>query len=209
MAFVRTVKTRSKKGEVYEYLWIVESYWQRGLRKQRVIANLGNVTVLRKDIKQIVQGLLQKTGEKPLIFANDLKNKECLEYGVGYLTSFVWKELGIEDLIERILKRKKVELNYGNWIKMMVVNKLSDPKSKLGIFEWLSRTWWQGHSFDERVLETVLGVEEEEKARIAKNEVMKFYRALDHLLGMKEEIETHLYYKFRMCLAYHRGTENT
>lgn len=197
MAFVRMVKTTSKTGESYEYLRIVESYWDKGKRKQKVIANLGNIAVLRKDIKQIVNGLLQRTGNKPLVFAEDLRNEQDKEYGAGYLASFMWQELGLENLTEKILKGKKVELNYGNWIKMMVVNKLSDPKSKLGIFEWLSGIWWPGHGFDERVLETVVAVEEEEKARIAKKEVMKFYQALDHLLGMKEEIENYLYYRFR------------
>lgn len=196
MAFVRTVKTTSKTGESYEYLRIVESYWDKGKRKQRVIANLGNVEILRKDIKQIVNGLLQKTGEKPLVFADDLRNEQSKEYGVGYLASCLWQQLGLEKLIQEILKGKKVELNYGNWIKMMVVNKLSDPKSKLGIFEWLSRVWWPVSGFDERVLETPAEVEEEEKANIAKKEVMKFYRGLDHLLEMKEEIENHLYWQF-------------
>jgi predicted AAA+ superfamily ATPase len=92
MAFVRTVKTTSKTGESYEYLRIVESYWEKGRRKQRVIANLGNVEIIRKDIKQIVNGLLQKTGEKPLVFADDLRNEEGKEYGVGYLASFMWQE---------------------------------------------------------------------------------------------------------------------
>lgn len=197
MAFIRTVKTKSSTGQVNEYVRIVESYYHKGKRKQRVIANLGNVSVLRKDIKQIVNGLLQRTGEKPLTFAEDLRNEETKEYGVGYLGSFMWQELGLKDLVEKILKGKRVELDYANWIKMMVVNKLSDPTSKLGIFEWLSRVWWPNHGFDEKVLETVKEVEEEEKNNIAKKEVMKFYRAMDYLLGMKEEIENHLYYRFR------------
>lgn len=197
MAFVRTVKTTSKTGESYEYLRIVESYWDKGKRKQRVIAHLGNIAVLRKDIKQIVNGLLQRVGEKPLVFADDLRNEADKEYGVRYVASFMWQQMGLEELIQKILKRKKVELDYGNWIKMMVVNKLSDPRSKLGIFEWLSRVWWPEHGFDERVLEGKRKVEVEEKERIAKREVMKFYRALDHLLGMKKKIENHLYGRFR------------
>lgn len=197
MAFVRTVKTTSKTGESYEYLRIVESYWDKGKRKQRVIANLGNIAVLRKDIKQIINGLLQRVGEKPLVFADDLRNEADKEYGVRYVTSFLWQQMGLEELIQKILKRKKVELDYGDWIKMMVVNKLSDPRSKLGIFEWLSRVWWPEHGFDEKVLEGKRKVEVEEKERIAKREVMKFYRALDHLLGMKKKIENHLYGRFR------------
>ncbi|MEW6104192.1 MAG: hypothetical protein AB1630_10365 [bacterium] len=99
MAFIRTVKTKSSTGQVNEYVRIVESYYQKGKRKQRVIANLGNVVVLRKDIKQIVNGLLQKVGEKPLIFAEDLRNEEIKEYGVRYLASFMWQELGLGDLV--------------------------------------------------------------------------------------------------------------
>ncbi|MBT9147641.1 MAG: hypothetical protein DDT32_01403 [Syntrophomonadaceae bacterium] len=197
MAFVRTVRTTSKTGEAYEYLRIVESYWDKGKRKQRVIANLGNIAVLRKDIKQIVNGLLQRVGEKPLLFADDLSNEAVKEYGVSYVASFMWQQLGLEELMQKILKRKKVELDYGNWIKMMVVNKLSDPRSKLGILEWLSRVWWPEPGFDEKVLEGKRKVEVEEKERITKREVMKLYRALDHLLGMKKEIENHLYGRFR------------
>lgn len=109
----------------------------------------------------------------------------------------MWQKLGLEGLVEKILKRKKVELDYGNWIKMMVVNKLSDPRSKLGILEWLSGVWWPEHGFSEKVLETIGEIEDGEKEKIAKREVMKFYRALDHLLEMKEEIENHLYWRFR------------
>jgi len=197
MAFVRTVKTRSSTGETREYLRIVENYRRKGKLKQRVIAHLGNVAVLRKDIKQIVNGLLQKVGEKPLVFADDLRNEQGQEYGVGYLASFIWQKLGLEKCVKGILKKEKVELDYANWIKMMVVNKLSDPKSKLGIFEWLSSVWWPEHGFDERVLESKEEVEDEEKEKIRKKEVMKFYRALDHLLEMKEEVENHLYGQFR------------
>lgn len=107
------------------------------------------------------------------------------------------EKLGLEELVKAMLRKKKVELDYGNWIKMMVVNKLSDQKSKLGIFEWLSGIWWPNHGFDEMVLERPNEVEEKEKNEIRKKEVMKFYRGLDYLLEMKEEIENHLYWKFR------------
>ena len=197
MAFVRTVKTRSKKGEIYEYLRIVESYYKKGKRKQRVIANLGNIATLRKDIKKIVNGLLIRAGEKPLIFAEDLSNRLTKEYGIGYLTSILWENLGVKKLVSRLLSKRKVELDYGRWIEMMVVNKLSDPRSKLGIFEWLSGVWWIDHGFDSRVLEGDEEIEDNEKEKIRKQEVMKFYRALDYLLEMKEEIENHLYYRFR------------
>jgi len=197
MAFVRTVKTTSKTGQSYEYVRVVESIWDKGKRKHKVITHLGNIETLRKDIKQIVNGLLQRVGEKPLVFADDARNTANMEYGASYIASFILEKLGLEELVKAMLRKKKVELDYGNWIKMMVVNKLSDQKSKLGIFEWLSGIWWPNHGFDERVLETPNEIGEEEKGKIRKKEVMKFYRGLDYLLEMKEEIENHLYWKFR------------
>ena len=61
----------------------------------------------------------------------------------------------------------------------MIVNKLSDPKSKLGIFQWLSAVFWLCHGFDERVLETPEEVEEQEKEKeTRKKEVMKLLPGL-------------------------------
>jgi len=78
---------------------------------------------------------------------------------------------------------------------MMVINKLSDPTSKLGIFRWLSSVYWPDHGFDDTVVSEELG--KEEGLKVLKREVMKFYRAMDYLLGLKEKLERHLYFKLR------------
>jgi transposase len=89
----------------------------------------------------------------------------------------------------------RVNLRYEQWIRMMVINKLSDPTSKLGIFRWLSSVYWPDHGFDDRVMSEELG--KEEGLKVLKREVMKFYRAMDYLLGLKEKLERHLYFKLR------------
>ena len=195
MAFVRTVKTKSSTGEIQEYVRIVENYRKKGKHKQCVIANLGNVSSLRKDIKSIVNGLLRVVGEKSLVFADDAENEHVKEYGVKYLGSSIWNSLGLGGVLNRYFKRKKVSLEYGRWIEMMVINRLSDPKSKLGIFDWLSRSWWPNHSFSDKVADRE--IDEDKRAKVCKKEVMKFYRGLDYLLDMKEMIENYLYLKFR------------
>lgn len=137
MAFVRTVKTKSSSGQVHEYVRIVEAYFEAGKRKQRVLANLGNLVSLRKDIKQIVAGLLRVAGERPLLFKEDLQNEAVQEYGLVYVAQKLWDYLELGEAITKSLRAQKVQLDYERWIKMMVTNKLSDPTSKLGIFEWL------------------------------------------------------------------------
>lgn len=195
MAFIRTVKTRSSSGQVHEYVRIVEAYFEAGQRKQRVLANLGNLVSLRKDIKQIVKGLLRVTGEEPLFFKEDLQNERVQEYGLVYVAQKLWGYLELGEAISKSLKAQKVQLDYERWIKMMVTNKLSDPTSKLGILEWLKGVWWPDHGFAPQLFNESLAPEEQEK--LLKKEVMKFYRALDHLLKMKKPLEKHLYLRLR------------
>lgn len=85
MAFIRTQQVTSSSGKRHVYLRIVENVRQGGKIKQNTIANLGNIAVLRKDIKQIVNGLLRICGEKPLTFAEDGRLIASKEYGVRYV----------------------------------------------------------------------------------------------------------------------------
>ena len=195
MAFIRTQKVTSSSGKTHLYLRIVENVREGGKLKQNTIANLGNIAILRKDIKQIVNGLLRVCGEKPFTFAEDSRLIASKEYGVRYVAQAIWEELGIGELIKRHLRKRKASQRYEEWALMMVVNKLSDPMSKLGIFRWLKGVYWPEHGFNPLVFAD--GIREEEYFKCARSEVMKFYRAMDHLLSQKEAIETHLYHRLR------------
>ena len=195
MAFIRTVRVKTSSGKIEEYVRIVESYREGGRQKQRVIAHLGNIKSLKDDAKKIVNGLLRVVGEKPLTFASDGRLLRVKEYGVRFVVEALWDELGFNRLVKKRLRQSKADLDYSRWIRMMVVNKLSDPESKLGIFRWLNRIWWPGHGFQEKVCNESLNPEEQ--LELGRAEVMKFYRAMDYLFKMKEEIENHTYHLVR------------
>jgi transposase len=195
MAFLRTDEVTSSSGRTHTYLRIVESVRKKGKVKQKTIANLGNIAVLRKDIKQIVNGLLKACGEKPLTFAEDGQLIGTKEYGVRYVAQVIWERLGLQEIIKRHLKKRGASVQYEGWSLMMVVNKLSDPVSKLGIFRWLNGIYWPGHGFNPLLFKD--GITEEEYLECAKGEVMKFYRAMDYLLSLKDTIEIHLYRQLR------------
>ena len=163
--------------------------------KQRTIANLGNIEVLRKDIKQIVNGLLRACGEDSLTFAEDGRLIATKEYGVRYVAQEIWRVLEIREIIKGHLKDCNASERYEEWVLMMVVNKLSDPMSKLGIFRWLEGIYWFNHGFNSLLFSD--DITEEEYLEIARAEVMKFYRAMDYLLFLKDEIEIHLYHKLK------------
>jgi transposase len=195
MSFVRVVETKSSTGKIHQYVRIVESRRKKGKVKQEIVANLGNIQTLRKDIKKIVNGLLRAVGEVQMVSAQDCSALKTQEFGVRYVTEAVWKELELDLVIQKQLASKRTALDYQQWIRMMVINKLSDPKSKLGIFDWLKGVWWPDSGFDERILDESADLQTQQS--LCKAEAMKFYRAMDYLLPMKEEIETHLYYRLR------------
>jgi transposase len=195
MAFIRTVKVKTSSGKMEEYVRIVESYREGGRQKQRVIAHLGNVRSLKSDAKKIVNGLLRVVGEKSLTFASDGRLLSAKEYGVRFVVESLWDELGFNKLVKKRLRQSKADLDYSRWIRMMIINKLSDPESKLGIFRWLNRVWWPGHGFQEEVCNE--SIDPEEQLELSRIEVMKFYRAMDYLFKMKDEIENYLYHLVR------------
>ncbi len=195
MAYVRSLKVKSSSGALHHYLKIVESVREQGKVKQRVIANLGNVKVLSPHIKAIVQGLLQACGETKLSFAEDGRLVAVREYGVRYVVEQVWQQLDLGKIIAGELKKRKVQLAYGAWMRMMVVNKLSDPTSKLGLLRWLSGVYWPEPGFSPALLSGEL--DEKEQLQRGKREVTKLYRAMDYLLALKEPLEQQLYWKLR------------
>lgn len=163
--------------------------------KQKVIAHLGNVETLRPNIKKIVNGLLRACGEKPLVFVDDQVADSTKEYGIHYVLQQLWELLDLPGFISQWMCKCKANLQYEGWIKMMVANKLSDPRSKLGIFEWLGGVWWPGHGFDPRVFDCEL--RSRNQLKVQRAEAMKFYRAMDYLIQMKEDLERHLYLQLR------------
>jgi len=195
MAYIRTVKTRSSTGQLHEYLRLVETVRVGKKVKQKVIAHLGNVETLRPNIKKIVNGLLRACGEKPLVFVDDQVADSTKEYGICYVVEQLWELLDLPGFISQWMCKCKANLQYEGWIKMMVANKLSDPRSKLGIFEWLGGVWWPGHGFDPRVFDCEL--RPRDQLEVQRAEAMKFYRAMDYLIQMKEDLERHLYLQLR------------
>jgi hypothetical protein len=53
--FLRTVKVRDKDGTPRDYLRLVESYWEDGRSKQRVVLSLGRKDVLAPHLDSLIR----------------------------------------------------------------------------------------------------------------------------------------------------------
>ena len=86
----------------------------------------------------------------------------------------IWGRLRLSDIISRHTRDQRTGFDVADMVKTMVLNRTSDPLSKLGILRWL---------------ETVF-IPELKTEGIAYQHLL---RAMDSLISVKEQIEKDLY----------------
>ena len=169
--FVRehTVTTRGKE---YTYLEVVENVWTDDGHRQRKLLGLGNKNAWPPERISQFRLQLQRLeakwrGEHDF---HPLQGAEMWEYGEALALDTVWRRLQIDRHLQACLEPFKVEFDVANAIKVMVLNRLIDPHSKLGLGEWGRRYYFPG-----------LG--------LPAFPVHQYYRALDYLVKIKDELE--------------------
>ena len=53
--YLRTVRAKGAEGVEFEYIRLVEAYWENGHSKQRVIANLGRKDLLAPHLESLIE----------------------------------------------------------------------------------------------------------------------------------------------------------
>lgn len=132
---------RQKKSGKQNYLQIVESRWENGRSKQRVIVTCGRLDVLQKTGK--LDSLLRsgiRFSEKLAVLDAHRKG-ESLEVnttriGPDLVFGRLWKSLGIADAIEDLLDTRRYEFSVERAIYLTVLHRLFDPGSDRAAEKW-------------------------------------------------------------------------
>lgn len=193
--FARISETRSK-GKLYRYIKIVENYWKKGQSRQKVVANLGNIEKFKKkDLENLIKGLC-RICERDDLDVENLKTKKAPRYGDILAARHLWKELELDKLIDNYMRHTEAELPVELISFLMVANRLVDPLSKLAVSSW----------YKDKVY-----LPELENTNFAPHD---FYRSMDYLQRMKEDVETFLYNKlcdlftFKLNLIFYDTTSS-
>jgi hypothetical protein len=128
--------------EKRQYVKLVESFRdERGVSRQRVIATLGRLeAVLAGESNALISGLLRAAGKPTLEQGTgDVSFAPALTIGDTWMLTALWKELGLDDALRRILRPHR-QFDAERLLRVMVFNRLCDPESKLGIARWLEGT---------------------------------------------------------------------
>lgn len=119
-----------------QYVQLVEAYRdEQGRAKQRTVATLGRLDKLGDDLESVVQGLCKITGrnlpEKPNI---TFESSRAL--GDVWALTQLWNALGFDQL-SKIFRGTRHSIQIEALIRIMVMNRLTSPDSKLGVLRWL------------------------------------------------------------------------
>ncbi|SAL86294.1 hypothetical protein AWB68_07980 [Caballeronia choica] len=126
-----------------QYVKLVESFRDaRGVSRQRVIATLGRLeaVLLAGQSNALISGLLRAAGKPtPEQGTGDVSFAPALTIGDTWMLTALWKELGLDDALRRIVRPHR-QFDAERLLRVMVFNRLCDPESKLGIARWLEGT---------------------------------------------------------------------
>jgi transposase len=121
------------------YVQLVEAYRDdAGRPKQRTVATLGRLDQLDSQIESVISGLLRVTGKQapaaPVV--PTVSFESARDFGDVWALTELWNALGF-DRLRKIFRRTRHAIDVEALVRVMVLNRLCDPESKLGVLRWV------------------------------------------------------------------------
>jgi transposase len=154
------------------YVQLVEAYRdEQGRPKQRTVATLGRLDQLNSGLESVISGLLRVTGKALLepAPAPTVTFETARAFGDVWALTELWNDLGFDQL-RPVFRRTRHSIDVEALIRVMVLNRLCDPDSKLGVLRWLETVSLPGI-----LMKSI--------------EHQHLLRAMDALVEHKEEVE--------------------
>jgi len=180
---------RRKDGKVHRYWRLVRSVRVGRRVIQQTVAHLGELDEHgRIEARALARRLIGTPEQAPLfddgnehqtvpVRLKGVRIERSRQVGDVYLALALWRGTGLEDLCERLLPIGKERIAWAKMAAVLVAARFCEPASELHIAE----DWYRRTALSDLLQ---LGDEEVNKDRL--------YRALDHLLAHKADLEAHL-----------------
>ncbi len=168
---------RVKKSGPRRYLQVVESRWENGTSRQRVIATLGRLDKLqaRGEVDGLMRGLSRFADKVQLVddfAAGRLEALSVRRIGPAVVFERLWKETGIAAALRRLLQTRRFEFPLERAVFLSVLNRLFAPGSDRQAERWHRDYRIEG---------------------VADVELHHLYRAMGWLGEQRREIEARLF----------------
>ena len=122
------------------YVQLVQAYRDdAGRPKQRTVATLGRLDQIGESVKSMHDGLSRLLG---LETADPLSNgtpsfESSRALGDVWALTALWRELGLDRLGQAFRQVGRHRIDIEALLRVMVLNRLCDADSKLGVLRWL------------------------------------------------------------------------
>lgn len=130
--FIKVTQSGSRR-----YAQLVESFRNdEGKPRQRTVCTLGRLEA-GGEVDTLIASLQRARGIAPSAAALDgLRFTDSRHFGDIWALSELWRCLGFDDLTTS-WRHSKTEVDVLTCLRLMVFNRLCDPRSKLGVLRWL------------------------------------------------------------------------
>lgn len=152
--YLRKTSRKNKDGKVVEYYQLAHNVWDpaAGCSKAEVLHNFGRVDELELDaLRRLCRSIARvcnlrvsdaetKDGEAGAL--DGVQVVRTFGFGPWHVLTTLWERLGVHGVLARVLGDTPAAKRHERALQAIVLNRLVDPMSKLGVAErWLARTW--------------------------------------------------------------------
>ncbi len=142
--YLRTIGRRNKDGSEVRYVQLAHNEWdaERKMSVARVIHSFGREDRLdRAALARLVRSLSRVLEPEQALIATapaDLDYVGSAPLGGAWALDGLWRQLGIDAAIERLLAARRLDVRAERLLFAMVANRALAPFSKLACCEWLA-----------------------------------------------------------------------
>jgi len=142
--YLRTIGRRNKDGSEVRYVQLAHNEWDSGRKCSvaRVIHSFGREDQLdRAALARLVRSLSRVLEPEQALIASapaELEFVRSVPLGGAWALDGLWRQLGIDAAIERLLTARRLDVRAERLLFAMVANRALAPFSKLACCEWLA-----------------------------------------------------------------------
>lgn len=182
--YLRTTTRRNRDGSTVRYLQLAhnERDPRTGMPRARVLYNFGREdavdrAALARLVRSVSRFLTPEDALRAQAAAGDsavLRFVESRPLGAAWVLDHLWRRLGLQDAIGRLLRGRKYALPVERALLALVANRALAPTSKLACERWVTE-------------EVVI-------PELPQAPVHHLYRAMDFLLAAEEEVQREVFF---------------
>jgi transposase len=182
--YLRTIGRRNKDGSEVRYVQLAHNEWDRQRRCSvaRVIHSFGREDQLdRAALARLVRSLSRVLEPEQALIATapaELEFVRSVPLGGAWALDGLWRQLGIDAAIERLLAARRLDVRAERLLFAMVANRALAPFSRLACCEWLAGDV------------AIPGLPADEVGE----DPQPLYRAMDWLLEIEAELAEQVYW---------------